>query len=145
MRIVLRVVAVVLGALGLFTLFGFVVFAGQVGFANVPRFPGLMALTLVLWVVTIIGAPVAAVQLRRLKRSGWMLGLLVFGCGLFYYTVGFALFRGPGASVPTIGVNAAFYLLGTVVLALPSCRRALHNAASPPLQRSGARDARPGR
>jgi hypothetical protein len=42
----------------------------------------------------------------------------VFSVGLLYYTVGFMMFRGPGAHLPSIAVNVALYVLGVVILSL---------------------------
>ncbi|SRR6266480_579548 len=129
MRIVVRLASVRLVGIALFALYAFMVFVSRVGFTQVLQFPGLMVFTIVLWAVTIVGGPIAAIQLWRFKRSGWTVGLVVFGVGLLYYTVGFATFRGPGAHLPSIAVNATFYLLGVIILSLPSCRRTIQHGA----------------
>jgi len=50
------------------------------------RFPGsLLILTLVLWIVTIVGGSIAARRLWRFQRRGLALGLLVFGAGLLLH------------------------------------------------------------
>jgi hypothetical protein len=83
-----------------------------------------MISTIVLWmIVTIVGGPIASIQPWRFKRVGRTVGLPVFAVGLLYYTVGFVMFRGPGAHLPSIAVNATVYLLGVVILSLPACRR----------------------
>ena len=129
MRIVVRVAAVMLAGIAFVMLYALMVFASRVGFEHILRFPGLLAETIVLWIATIVGGPIAAIQLWRFRRSGWAVGLVVFGVGLLYHTVGFALFRGPGAHLPSTAVYAAFYLLGVIILSLPSCRRTLQRGA----------------
>jgi hypothetical protein len=118
-----------LAGIAIFTLYAFVVFVSAVGFTHILRFPGLLVFTIVLWIATIVGGPIAAIQLWRFKRSGWTVELIVFAVGLLYYMVGFAMFRGPGANLPSIAVNTAFYLLGVIILALPSCRRTIQPSA----------------
>ena len=118
-----------LAGIALFTLYAFLVFVSRIGFTHIVGFPGLMGSTIVLWVVTIVGGPIAATQLWRFKRVGWALGLVVFGVGLLYYTAGVAMFRGPGAHLPSIAVNATFYLFGVIILSLPSCRRTIQLGA----------------
>lgn len=129
MRILVRLAAVMLAGIALFTLYAFLVFVSRIGFTHIVGFPGLMIFTIVLWIMTVVGGPIAAIQLWRFKRAGWMVGLVVFGVGLLYYTLGFAMFRGPGAHLPSIAVNATFYLLGVIILSLPSCRRTIQRGA----------------
>jgi len=123
MRILVRLAAVMLAGIALFTLYAFLIFVSRVGFTHIVRFPGLMTFTIVLWIVTIIGGTIASIQLWRFKRVGWVVGLVVFSVGLLYYTVGFIMFRRPGADLPSVAVNVAFYVLGVVILSLPACRR----------------------
>lgn len=117
----MRAIAVVLGALAVLTLLFSISLVS--GLASVGRFPGLMVLTVASWMVTIVGGAFGAVQLWRFKRSGWIAAVAVFAVGFLYYTVGFGWFHGPRADLLGAGVSAVFYLLGLIVLGLPSCRR----------------------
>jgi hypothetical protein len=118
-----------LAAAALFTLYACLVFVGSVGFRHFSQSPGLMSMTVVLWIVTIVGGPIAAVGLWRSRRSGWLIGLVVFAVGLLYYTVGFAAFGGPGTYLPVVVLALAFHLLGIVLLSLPASRRAIRSSA----------------
>jgi hypothetical protein len=116
-----------LAAAALFTLYACLVFVGSIGLRHFSQFPGLMSSTVVLWIVTIFGGPIAAIQLWRSRKSGWLIGLVVFAVGLLYHTVDFAVFRGPGAYLPVIVAATAFHLLGIVLLSLPASRRAIRS------------------
>ena len=118
-----------LAAAALFTLYACLVFVGSMGLRHFSQFPGLMSSTVVLWIVTIFGGPIAAIQLWRSRKSGWLIGLVVFAVGLLYYTVGFAVFGGPGAYLPVIVVATPFHLLGVALLSLRAPRRAIRSGA----------------
>src|SRR5436309_9434120 len=105
MRLVVRLVAVMLAGGALLSLYAVLVFGNRVGFTHILRFPGVTSLTIVLWIVTTIGGPIAAIQLWRFKRSGWTLGLIVFAVGLLYDTVGLVMIRAPVAHLPSIALN----------------------------------------
>jgi hypothetical protein len=107
-----------LAAAALFTLYACLVFVGSVGFRHFSQFPGLMSMTVVLWIVTIVGGPIAAVGLWRSRRGGWLIGLAVF-----------AAFGGPGAYLPVVVLAIAFHLVGIVLLSLPASRRAIRSSA----------------
>ncbi len=121
MHIVVRLAAVMLTSSALITLSGLMIVVSRLGFAHVLLFPRLM---LFADAVTIVGGLIAAIQLWRFKRSGWTVGLVVFGVELFYQTVGLAILQEPGARLPGIVAVATFDLLGVIILSLPSCRRA---------------------
>lgn len=125
MHIAVRLAAVMLASSALLTLSGLAIFVSRLGFARVVLFPRLM---LFADAVTIVGGLIAAIQLWRFKRSGWTVGLVVFGVELFYQTVGLAILREPGARLPGIVAVATFDLLGIIILSLPSCRRAFSTA-----------------
>jgi hypothetical protein len=124
-----KLAALMLAAAALFTFYACLVFVGSIGLRHFSQFPGLMAITVVLWIVTIGGGPIAAIGLWRSRRSGWLIGLVVFAVGLLYYTVGYGVFGGPGAYLPVIVVAIAFHLLGIVLLSLPASRRAIRSGA----------------
>jgi hypothetical protein len=132
MPVVLRLLALLLGALALFQLYGIGLFATSIGLARLRLHPGLMALTIVCWAIVVIGGAIAAIQLWRLRRSGWWAALAVFSAGFLYYALGFLLFRGPGASPSTVAIHVGLNLLGVIVLASPTCRHAIQG---PPDQR----------
>ena len=81
-------------------------------------------LTLAGWAVTLLVGPVAAVQLWRLRRSGRIAALVVFGFGLLYYTVGLIWLRAPQALTGEIGVAMVAHAVPVAILALPAARRA---------------------
>ena len=126
MRIVVRLAAVWLAGIAFLTLSGLIVLVSRRGFTHLALFSGLMVFDLVL---TIVGGPIAAIQLWRFKRSGRTVGLIVFGVRLFYSTVGLAMFPVPGARLPYVAVSATFDLLGGTILSLASFRRTLQPSA----------------
>lgn len=112
MRLLIRLVALVAAWSVLGTVWFIVIFAGRggVSFAFLQRPLGV--LTVVGWLITLGAGPVAAVQLWRLRASGRVPGLLLFGYGFAFYAVGLVWLRAPEASVPMI-------LLGMATFALP--------------------------
>lgn len=122
MLVAIRLAAVMLAGVALLALSGLGVFVSRAGVAEVILFPRLM---LIADVVLIVGGPIAAVQLWRIKRSGLTLGLIVFGVGLLYDTVGLSLLQEPGVRLPGIVAIAVFDLLGLTVLSALSWRRAI--------------------
>jgi hypothetical protein len=83
------------------------------------QFFGMPTLTIVLWIVTVVGGPIAAIQPWRFKKSGWAIGLIVFLFGFLNDTVGFVLFPGSRTHhLPSIALNTAFDLLGIILLGL---------------------------
>ena len=83
----------------------------------------LGVLTLAGWAVTLLIAPVAAVQLWRLKESGRLAALAVFGFGLLYYTAGYFWLRSPQSSGGQIVAAIVAYAIPVVILSLPAARR----------------------
>lgn len=81
-------------------------------------------LTLAGWAVTLLIGPIAAVQLWRLRPSGRVAGLIVFGFGLIYYTVGLIWLRAPEALIGDIAVAMLAHAVPVAILALPAARRA---------------------
>ena len=126
MRIVVRLAVVWLAGIAFLTLSGLIVLVSRRGFTHLALSSSLMVFDLV---VTIVGGPIAAIQLWRFKRSGRTVGLIVFGVRLFYSTVGLAMFPVPGARLPYVAVSATFDLLGGTILSLASCRRTLQPSA----------------
>ena len=84
----------------------------------------LGALTLVGWAVTLLVGPVATVQLWRLRRSGRLAALVLFGFGLLYYTAGLLWLRTPEALTGQIAVAMAAHAVPVAILASPAARRA---------------------
>jgi apolipoprotein N-acyltransferase len=83
----------------------------------------LGALTLGGWAVTLLAGPVAAVQLWRLKESGRLAALAVFGFGLVYYIAGYFWLRSASASGRQILAAIVAHAIPVVILALPAARR----------------------
>ena len=113
MRLLIRLVAILAAWSVLGTLWFVVAFTQHGGTLSLSSNP-LGLLTLVGWLITFSAGPVAAVQLWRLRASGRIAGLVLFGYGLAFYAVGLVWLRAPEASVPQI-------LLGMVTFALPIC------------------------
>ena len=143
MRIAVRLVAVMLAGLGLLSLFAFLVLGHRVGFAYVVRSPSVTAFTILAWVVTTVGGPVAAVQLWRSKNSGWTIGLVVFALGLVADIVAILTFPKPGVRLSAVTLNTAFDLVGIIILGSTFWRRGVQ-VSNFAVQQTGARNARSG-
>jgi hypothetical protein len=97
---------------------------GPRGFAPLAGAGPLGILTLVGWAITLAAGPIAVVQLWRLKESGRIAGLIMFGFGLVYYAVGFVWLRAPEAQTSQIVTAVLAHAVLVVILALPAARRA---------------------
>ena len=123
--------------------FVFLVLGHRVGFTDVVRLPGVTVFTVIDWVVTTVGAPVAAVQLWRSKSSGWTIGLVVFALSLVTDIVAIMTSPTPGVGLSAVTLRTAFDLVGIIVLGLTLCRRGIQ-MSNYAVQQTGARDARSG-
>ena len=83
----------------------------------------LGALTLGGWAVTLLVGPVAAVQLWRLKESGRLAAIAVFGFGLLYYTAGLLWLRTPDGLTGQIAAAMVAHAVPVLILATPAARR----------------------
>jgi len=142
MRIAVRLVTLMLAGVGFLSLFAVLILGHRSGFSNLVRFPGVTAFTIATWIVTTVGSLVAAIQLGRCKSSGWTIGLIVFGIDLLFQTTGFVTFRRPGVHLSSVALNAAFDLVGIIILGLTWGRR--FKVSNFAVHQTGARDARPG-
>ncbi len=122
MRLLIRIVAVLaaLSVLGTVWLVG--AFAASGGLRAMAT-SGLMGgLTIVGWVIALAVGPIAAIQLWRFRRSGRRAGIILFGYGFAYYSIGLIALRSPEASTWQIVAVATVYGLPLVVLLLPQTR-----------------------
>ena len=140
MRIAVRLVTLMLAGVGLLSLFAVLILGHRSGFTNVVRFPGMTPFTIANFIVTTVGSLVAAIQLWRGKSSGWTTGLIVFGIDLLFQTAGLVTFLRPGVPLSSVALNAAFDLVGIIILGLTWGRR--FKVSNFAVQQAGARDAR---
>jgi hypothetical protein len=121
----LRVVAVLAAATFLTT-------AWQIaGFARVGNLSTLLTagalgwFTAFGWLVTLIAGPIAAIQLWRLRASGRLAGVALFGFGVAYYLLGSAALRAPEAPWQPIFAALLYFAVPLCVLVLPQAKAAL--------------------
>jgi len=98
MRILLRSIAT-LAALSVLATVAFCLRFGARGFSALQATGVFGILTIAGWLVTIIAGPIAAVQLFRLRNSGRLTAIVLYGTMLCYYTIGLVAFRAPDAPV----------------------------------------------
>jgi hypothetical protein len=100
MKFVLRSIAIV-AALSVFVTVWFMLRFGLRGWAALLRSGGLGVATVAGWVMTVSAGPIAAVQLFRLRLSGRIAALMLFGTMLAYYCGGIFLLRTPSKTWET--------------------------------------------
>jgi hypothetical protein len=127
-RVLLRILALIAA----FTVVGTVMFIlrvpgtrNAIAFATASAFG---AVTVIGWVVSLVGGPFAAVQLWRLRESGRRAAIVVFGYGFAYYVVGLLVFRDPGVAIAPIVLGAVSFGVPLVILL---SRRARQVTAGP--------------
>jgi|SRR5687768_3466704 apolipoprotein N-acyltransferase len=123
MPLLLRVIAATAAASVVFTIWLMLVVLSAGGHRQLFAAGALGALTAIGWVVTLTLGPLAAVQLWRLKESGRLAALAVFGFGLVYYIAGYFWLRTSSASSRQILAAVVAYAVPVVILALPAARR----------------------
>ena len=124
MPLVLRVIAATAAASLVLTIWLILRLVVPHGIQPLVYGGALGALTLVGWAVTLLVGPVAAVQLWRLRPSGRLAALILFGSGLLYYTAGLLWLRAPGALTGQIAAAMVAHAVPVVILASPAARRA---------------------
>ena len=123
MHIVLKAVAATAAASVVFTIWLMLVLVSAGAHRQLFAAGALGVLTALGWLVTLTLGPVAAVQLWRLKESGRLAALAVFGFGVVYYTAGFFWLRTPGAPRTQIVAAIVAYAIPVAMLALPAAKR----------------------
>ena len=131
MQVVVRIVAVLAGVSVVGTIGLIALFASRGNVLSLLSAGWLGALTFAGWVVTLIAGPIAAIQIWRLRESGRLAGLVLFGAGLAYYVVGGFLLRSAEASAVQIAAAASMYALPVAVLLSPQARALFTRSASP--------------
>ena len=124
MPLVLRVIAATAAASLILTIWLILQLVVPRGIQPLLDSGPLGALTLLGWAVTLLVGPIAAVQLWRLRRSGRLAALIVFGFGLLYYTAGLLWLRTPEALTGHIAAAMVAHAVPVAILALPAARRA---------------------
>ena len=120
MKITLRIIAVYFAIAFLGSLLEVISFAPRVS-ANVLRSLGLIGvLTFVGWGLGILIGPFAAIQLWRLKNSGRLAGVILFGFVSLYGILDAAYYA--QLPVPLL-VKICISIIGCVILLLPGARR----------------------
>lgn len=119
MRTALRIIAVLAAATFLVTTFQIAHLARLGVLSALVNGGSLGWLTAIGWLVTLIAGPVAAVQLWRLKASGRVAGVAVFGYGAAYYALGGWVLREPEAPWQPIALALLYFAVPLCVLPLP--------------------------
>jgi hypothetical protein len=122
MRIFLRLVAVLCALSVVWTLLFLVQFSRGISALLATGTFGVV--TLIGWLITFIAGPIAAVQLFRLKPSGRIAAIVLFGSMLAYYLTGLVAFRQPGTATGPILVLAALLVALLTMVASPAAKRA---------------------
>jgi hypothetical protein len=127
MRLLLRAIAVITGLNFLVTATSLLPFVLSGGLTTLIRSGAIGGLTVLAWILTLIVAPVAAVQLWQFKRSGLLLSAGLSGLAALYYLAAMLFLpasAGQGtAPVAPLVVNAASFAL----LLSPTARRTCVN------------------
>jgi apolipoprotein N-acyltransferase len=123
MPLLLRVIAATAAASVVFTIWLMLAVLSAGGPRQLFAAGALGALTAIGWVVTVTLGPIAAVQLWRLKESGRLAAIAVFGFGVVYYTAGYFWLRSASASSRQILAAIVAYAIPVVILSLPAARR----------------------
>ena len=123
MKIALRLIAL-LAALTAIATIVFVVHLGDRGFLLVSARRLLGPVTFAGWLIAIVAGPIAAVQLFRLRRSGRVAAIILFGTMALYYGAGIAGMRADSSPTGPIISAFAFFTFLVIVLLLPAARKA---------------------
>jgi hypothetical protein len=123
MTFVLRAIGVLAGASVALTIF-FIARFGERGLRALVTTGAFGVATMVGWAITFIVGPFATVQLLRVRNSGRMAGIVLFGFMLLYYACGLLLFRSRDAPGEPILYLCGFLVVIVVVLLVPPARRA---------------------
>lgn len=124
MRILIKAIAVLAAVSVAGTILFITTFAAAGGFRGLTS-SRLGLATLLGWGLTLVCGPIAAVQLWRLRRSGRIPGIVMFGYGLTYYIAGLLWLRTADAPVPQIIGAAVVFGIPLGILLLPHSRAAL--------------------
>jgi hypothetical protein len=122
MKTLLRLIGVLAGSAVVATAFFISRFAG-VGLKPLLASGALGAVTILGWLVTFIAGPIAFVQLLRVRNSGRIAAIVLFGYMLTYYLVGLFAFRQPEAPATPIIQLCMLLALLVAALLLPFARR----------------------
>jgi surface polysaccharide O-acyltransferase-like enzyme len=124
MKIVLRIIAIVVGVAVILTAITVVRLAWLGALGVFVRSGALGLTTITGWIVILTAGPVAAIQLWRLRRLGLFATAMLCVIACAYYIVGFLFLRSPEAPLAPIfgavAVNAAVLCL---LLSSPARRR----------------------
>jgi hypothetical protein len=123
MRIVLRIIAIIVGVAVILTAITVMQLASLGGLGGFARSGALGLTTVTGWIVILTAGPVAAVQLWRLRRIGLFATAMLCVIACAYYVVGLLFLRAPGA--PLAPIFGALVVNGVVLCLLlsPAARR----------------------
>ena len=130
MRAILRVIAILAAASFLVTVWEVMglVRIGELGIMLRTLLEvGIVGwLTAIGWLITLVTGPIAAVQLWRLRATGRIAGLALFGFGAVYDCLG-ALLREPEAPLGPIVASLIFFVIPLALLVSPRSKAVLGN------------------
>lgn len=122
MKVVLRLIGLLAGLAVIATALFIIRFA-QVGMRPLLATGAFGAITILGWLVTFIAGPIAFVQLLRVRNSGRIAGVVLFGYMLFYYLIGLFAFREPNAPLAPIVELCILLSVLVALLVSPFARR----------------------
>ena len=123
MRILLRIIAIIVGVAVILTGVSIVQVASQGGLRVLVRSGTLGLTTIAAWAIILTAGPVATIQLWRLRRIGLFAAAMLCGIAFAYYVVGLLFLRAPEAPVrPIFGAIVVNRLLLCFLLS-PGARR----------------------
>ena len=128
MPLVLKTIAAIAAVSLIFTIWLVLTILSAGGLSRLLNAGPLGQATLIGWAVTLVLAPITAVQLWKLRNAGRIAGLVLFTSGALYYLAGLFWLRTAEASPAQIVLAAAGYAVPAVILALPAARRACVDA-----------------
>ena len=118
MKIVLRIIAIIVGVAVVLTAITVVRLASLGGLGAFARSGALGLTTITAWIVILTVGPVAAIQLWRLRRLGLFTTVVLCGIACAYYVVGLVFLRAPRAPLAPLAPIFGAVVLNGVVLCL---------------------------
>ena len=123
MKILLKIVAVIVGLAVLRTVLMVFQFASTSRLAALIGSGAFGIITIAAWCLILVAGPVASVQLWRLRRIGLYVAASLCALALLYYLFGYAANRGPELRLAPLVVPILGNSVALALLLSPSARR----------------------